>query len=95
MSLARFARARGVRGFAMIGLSLDHGKKYKVSSAVSVDSKERRRLGVRSKEGGKSSGATDEDGSRTGIIKTGFGETPKPASLLVAGDRFELPTFGL
>ncbi len=28
-------------------------------------------------------------------IKTGFRETPKPASLLVAGDRFELPTFGL
>jgi len=33
----------------MIGLSLDHGKKYKVPSVISVDSKERKRLGVRKK----------------------------------------------
>jgi hypothetical protein len=43
----------------------------------------------------KSSCTTDRGGPVTPDIKRGFGETPKPASLLVAGDRFELSTFGL
>jgi len=40
-------------------------------------------------------GTTDGGGPVTPEIKRGFGETPKPASLLVAGTGFEPVTFGL